>query len=298
MNIISQFNDCLATAGSPPIQPFVFNLQAINEFLQEAYRIHSHISELTAYLRTIRSPYLSLQSQRLATHRAKHSALQDANLPKGDKSQPLTDVQRERVDTETRQLLTTISGAVRQLSETAQISLDLDESVARQKRSRGGLGALGRWAAGGGATSKSQEEIEEDSKRETLKKHRDGVVWYLQRRLESAAEMQRDMMEKRLTRDIERSKSVLYKARGPETMGLIDGIGVSNGTTNTLSAVELDTEEQSAMKREAMEAMLSPEQIQLFEQEQQDMLRHYNSELNKIKYVVTSFLPSHSGHIH
>jgi len=154
---------------------------------------------------------------------------------------------------------------------------------------------LGRWAAGGGATAKSPEEIEEKVRADTVKRHRDGVLWFLQQRLERAGEMQRGMVEVRVKREVERSRSILYKARGPATMGLIDGIGVSGGSgfgsgedwrrgSSSLSGIELDREEQEA-QRKAMEAMLSPEQLQMFEREQQDMLRHYNDELNKIKYV-------------
>lgn len=245
--------------------------------LLTSHNQNSHISELTNYLRSIRSSYLTLQSHRPTNHRARH---QDATslLPKGDKSQPLTDAQRTHVDNETRQLLTTISGAIRQLAETAQISLDLDESLAQQKRSKGGF--LGRWAAGGGTTSKTPKEMEEADRRNTIKRHRDGVVWFLQRRLEGAGEMQRSMVEVRVKREVERSRSILYKTRGP---GISDGIGVSGGSSNYLSATELEKEQ--GQERKAMESSLSPEQIQLFEREQEDMLKHYNSELNKIKYT-------------
>jgi hypothetical protein len=39
MDVTTQFNDCLSKAGSSPIEPFVFHLSALNEFLKEAYRI-------------------------------------------------------------------------------------------------------------------------------------------------------------------------------------------------------------------------------------------------------------------
>lgn len=184
---------------------------------------------------------------------------------------------RTRIDNETRQLLTTISGAIRQLQETAHLSSDLDESLAQQKRSKGGF--LGRWAAGGGVTAKTPEELEEADRRDTTKRHRDGVIWFLQRRLEGAGEMQRSMVEVRVKREVERSRSILYKARGP---GLVDGIGASGSSADYLSATDLAKEQRQ--ERAAMESSLSPEQIQLFEREQEDMLKHYNSELNKIKY--------------
>jgi syntaxin 18 len=98
------------------------------------------------------------------------------------------------------------------------------------------------------------------------------------------------MVEVRVKREVERSRSILYKARGPATSGLVDGIGVSGGSTNYPSSVEL--EKDQAQERAAMESSLSPEQIQLFEREQEDMLKHYNSELNKIKYLIPFPLPT------
>lgn len=165
--------------------------------------------------------------------------------------------------------------------------MDLDESLAQQKRSKGGF--LGRWAAGGGVTAKTPEELEEADRRDTIKRHRDGVLWFLQRRLEGAGEMQRSMVEVRVRREVERSRSILYKARGPGTSGLVDGIGVSGGSASYLSATDLEKEQ--GQERQAIESSLSPEQIQLFEREQEDMLRHYNSELNKIKYTTPFHLP-------
>lgn len=296
MDITTQFNACLKEKESSRVESFVFQLSTLNEFLKEAYRIvypprfqlcipsnnhskNSHIDELTSYLRSIRASYLTLQSHRPTNHRARHQDV-TSQLPNGDRSQPLTDAQRTRIDSETRQLLTTISGAIRKLQETTQISSDLDESLAQAKRSKGGF--LGRWAAGGGVTAKTPEELEEAEARDAIRRHRDGVIWFLQRRLEGAGEMQRSMVEVRVKREVERSRSILYKARGP---GLVDGIGTGTGgsTANYLSATDLENEQRQ--ERAAMESSLSPEQIQLFEREQEDMLKHYNSELNKIRYI-------------
>lgn len=131
------------------------------------------------------------------------------------------------------------------------------------------------------------EETEEAEARDTINKHRDGVIWFLQRRLEGAGEMQRSMVEVRVKREVERSRSILYKARGP---GLVDGTGINGSSSKYLSATDLETEQRQ--ERAAMESSLSPEQIQLFEREQEDMLKHYNSELDKIKYSVGFGFPA------
>ncbi len=67
---------------------------------------------------------------------------------------------------------------------------------------------------------------EEEQKLRTEKTWRDSVVWYLGRALEAAGEVQRGMMEKRLEREVERSRSVLYMSRGS---GAALGLGASAG---------------------------------------------------------------------
>jgi syntaxin 18 len=206
----------------------------------------------------------------------------------------LTDHERTRIDAETRTLLTTISSAIRQLSETAKISSDLDASLAQQRRSKKGLGLLGRWAAGGGVQSKSPEEEEEEAGFETIKMHRDGVVWFLQKRLERAGELQRSMVEIRVQREVERGRSILYKARGAGAAGLADGMGDYGGAggqnfnataaSSSMAGIDMDRDEYQRQQKQAMETMLSPEQLQMFASEQRDMLTHYSENLNKIRY--------------
>ena len=82
-----------------------------------------------------------------------------------------------------------------------------------KKRAKRGLGALGRWAAGGAITAKSPEEEAEEAKANTIKAHRESIIWSLQRALEICGRYQSSMMEIRLTREVEKSKSVLHKAR-------------------------------------------------------------------------------------
>jgi syntaxin 18 len=298
MDITITLSDVLSQNGGKRIEPFVLELSTIDKFLFEAYQINARITELSKYLNSIRPSYLALQPHRKQT---KRNAPSDAasSLPV-DKSQPLTDVQRTRIDAQMRELLTTISSAIRQLSEAANASSDLDASISQQRRQKKGLGVLGRWAAGGGMQQKSPEELEEEDATNTIRMHRDGVIWFLQQRLELAATMQRNMVEIRVQREVERSRSILYKARGSTTMGLVDGAGVSGPSgvggeqgwkgSSTMSTMDLDREEQDRQQRDALESMLSPEQVQMFEREQSDMLKTFNQELNKIKTAESSLM--------
>jgi syntaxin 18 len=145
------------------------------------------------------------------------------------------------------------------------------------------LGALGRWAAGGAITAKSPEEEAEEAKINTIKAHRESIIWYLQRALEECGRFQSSMMEIRLTREVEKSKSVLYKARG--TMPATTDFGGMNGS----HGAEVDYRGSSSQYQEAeaaaTEQQLDQEQLQLFAQENQDMLKHYEDHLDQVRYV-------------
>lgn len=131
------------------------------------------------------------------------------------------------------------------------------------------------------------EEIEEEEKRRGLDGCRDGVIWYLGRKLEKAGETQREMMERRLEREVERGRSQLYVVK--EKGGL--GEGRVNGYTGSVSGGEasfkgreggIDIEREEEGRRE-IEQQLSPEQLQLFAQENQDMLKQYEDTLDQVR---------------
>lgn len=151
-----------------------------------------------------------------------------------------------------------------------------DETIALRKRATKGLGALGRWAAGGAITAKSPEEELEEAKQNTIKIHRDGVIWFLSRKLEEVSGFQASMMEIRLEREREKSKSVLYKVRGVP-MPTID-----DPTSGYSGAKGASLDEKAGQQ---VEQQLSEEQLQLFAEENQDMLKHYEDTLDKVRYV-------------
>lgn len=148
---------------------------------------------------------------------------------------------------------------------------------------------------GGAREKKSPEEELEEARQNTIKMHRESVLWYLRRKLEEAGEVQRGMMEVRLEREMERSKSMLYKTRGnlgfsgssnlprgesPAMEGrdeYADGTMVGGGSKAARAA-----RMEEADRRE-IEAQLSPEQLQLFAQENNEMLKMYEDQLDQIR---------------
>ena len=135
----------------------------------------------------------------------------------------------------------------------------------------------------------------EESRRMMFDMHRDSVIWYLGRKLEEAGEVQRGMMERRLEREVERGRSVLYKVSGE--MGHSEERGL-NGHVGEGSAGGVDGSKRRGMglaveedeSKKEIEQQLSPEQLQLFAKENQDMLKHYEDTLDQVRFVQSFYL--------
>lgn len=132
------------------------------------------------------------------------------------------------------------------------------------------------------------------------------MVWYLGRKLEGAGEVQRGMVEKRVERELEKSRSVLHMRRGSlaaanmsDTTG---GVGESpvlptkwmaeeggpmtnGGITNSWRANALPPAELTEISES-----LTPEQLQLFAEENNELLTHYNDTLSQVRTAQSSLL--------
>lgn len=197
----------------------------------------------------------------------------------------MSDADRKQIETDTKTLLTTLSNAINKLSQAANAEAEARKLISQRARSKRGFGVLGRWAAGAdSAPARTEAEILEDAKVEGVQLHRDGVLWFLQRRLEAVSEIQRNMVAVRLQRAVERNKSSLHRAGIGSSSTLTEmeisrTIGVDGQQASASKAVDLEHESEQP----SLESLLSPEQIQMFEQEQDSMVKFYNTELQKIK---------------
>lgn len=131
------------------------------------------------------------------------------------------------------------------------------------------------------------------------------MLWFLRRGLECAVGVQRRMVEKRIERVREKEKSVLYKVAAGKPAGgngagprkgsvsvsertAAGGTGASAGSFDpTFQAPDAATLSEADTAR--IEAQLSPEQLQLFAEENDSMLKHYEDTLGKVQYV-SSFI--------
>lgn len=208
----------------------------------------------------------------------------------------LTDQQRTEIDAQAKRLLRELNAAIDTLLETEQQRQAIEAQIALKKRTRNGFGAIGRWAAGGAVLAKSPEEEVTEARANVLKIHREGVIWFLQRRLEQCGKVQSVMMEARLTREMEKSKSVLYKnqnARPNDGSASFDattmnGQSFKGSQKNNHSPIS-PTANTSDRSRINAEEELSSEQLQLFEEENQGMLKHYEDTLDQVRSVKRSY---------
>jgi hypothetical protein len=233
-------------------------------------------------LKSIRQSYLSTANP----PRRKQYARSNGSSATDKDSKYLSDTERTEIDASAKQSLRELNYAINTLRDAEQIRQTTQSQVALRKRAKQGLGALGRWAAGGAITAKSVEEEMEEAKANTIRAHRESIIWSLQNQLEECGSFQSSMMEIRLMREVEKSKSVLYKTRASLPAGT-DYSGMNGGQSagdagDYRGKTSFHQDESSGV----IEQQLDPEQLQLFAQENQDMLKQYEDQLDKVRYVL------------
>ncbi|KAL8655454.1 MAG: hypothetical protein Q9226_003047 [Calogaya cf. arnoldii] len=279
-------NDILGARNSHLTRRKGVRLPLKDEFLKEAYSINTHITSLTNYLHSIRHAYLCLTPP-------PHQRLQQQKRSQSATPTHFTNPQRDQLDAESKSLLRSLHASIHQLEEAETLRQETARKILAHKHSKryGFGGAIGRWAAGDSNDldkGLSPEEQWEQVGRETLKAWRESVIWYLKKKLEEAGEVQRSMMDRRLQREVERSKSVLYKSRGSKGVdigleGPVAVVGLNGYVGGGAAMVEEERKRQG-------EDGLSEEQMQVFREENEGMLRHYEDTLDQVRTAEKSML--------
>ncbi|KAJ5569809.1 SNARE-complex protein Syntaxin-18 N-terminal [Penicillium hispanicum] len=289
--------------------------ETADEFLKEAYRINSHIHSLLQYLQSIRHAYLSTTApsqRRDASTGHARKASQSLSTPRQPPSKTqshLTDPERDAVDSSTALLLRDLAASISNLASAESLRQETEATVLRKKYGHSAAGAiLWRWAGGEdgdeSTSGKSADQVRAEESARTICTVREGVLWFLRRGLEGAASVQRGMVEKRIERVREKEKSVLYKAAGAHGAGTAvpggSGRGFneaygggSSGAVKPTSSPPLPTPDVAVLSEAdtaQIEAQLSPEQLQLFAEENDSMLRHYEDTLGKVQNAEKSLL--------
>ncbi|KAJ5281663.1 hypothetical protein N7478_007035 [Penicillium angulare] len=271
-----------------------------DEFLKEAYRINSHIVSLKKYLSTIRPAYLTTNNRHTQPSQA----------------QNLTDLERDSIDSSTALLLRDLASSITNLSSAETLRQETEASILRKKYGHSAAGALlFRWAGGADTQNdnagKPIEQVKAEESASGIRSVRESVLWFLRRGLEGAASLQRSMVEKRIERIREKEKSVLYKSsnanankgRGATTTTNTTGGGGNANTNANMNMNAGDSEKWAGSSMSApdavhlseadtarIEAELSPEQLQLFAEENDTMLRHYEDTLGKVQNAEKSLV--------
>lgn len=236
-------------------------------------------------MRNLRQAYLSTAAPRKTYLHASSSSNRDGSGNGGSRPIHLTDRDREEIDARAKMTLRDLNARIRALEDAEELRQSTEKALLQKKFSRG-LGALGSWAAGGGALGikKSDEQLAAEAAARQLNAHREGVMWFLRERLRETIGTQQQMMETRLRREVEKNRSVLAKARlghhgsTPVPVPPLREAGVPNPN--------IALEEEEEKKRSASELQgLTEGQRQMFEKGNQDMLKHFESTLDKVRYV-------------
>lgn len=289
MEITPSFNELLKARQAPPTRQ-TLTLDQIDGFLQTASSINRDITTLHHELSSIRQAYLSTAAPRKTQLR--RNAGSDAH----DKPVVLTDGERNSIDRDAKDMLRALSARINVLTQEEIKRQEAAAQAIKQKHARG-LRALTGWAAGAGigdkvggaAAAKSPEHAAAIEAERQIIEHRGGVIVYLQQKLQSAATLQRTMMETRLAREMEKNRSVLAKARGAQQLppSLAKEFGFDEPAFGSSS---VPVEEEESKKRQASDLDLTDEQRQMFERDNQDMLKHYSSATEKVKTVEKSLV--------
>ncbi|KAK0621720.1 hypothetical protein B0T17DRAFT_493823 [Bombardia bombarda] len=267
-DLTTAFNGLLKRHEAPPTRPFNLDMAA-DEFLKDAHRISSLVGRLHSELLKLRQAYLSTAAPR-KTHLRTPSR---AALPE---PLSLTDRDREEIDADAKMTLRDLNARIRALEDAENLRQNTQAALIQKKYSRG-LGVLGSWAAGGAAGAggaaayKTSEHAAAEAAARQLGVHHEAILWFLRQRLSEAADTQQRMMETRLTRELEKNRSLLAKARLPAT-----GSSLPPGHQND--------------KRLPPPSDITNEQMHMFEKGNQDMLKHYESTLDKVRTAEKSIL--------
>lgn len=117
-----------------------------------------------------------------------------------------------------------------------------------------------------------------------LKGVRESVLFYLNLKLGNVVNEQRDMVEKRIERVRERERSVLYKNTS-SSAGIVGGGGWGRVDgeewrgDNTTGVVKMDENEVKEIEKQ-----LTPQQLQLFEEENDSLVRYFEDVVGKVQY--------------
>ncbi|KAK9453796.1 hypothetical protein V1511DRAFT_72367 [Dipodascopsis uninucleata] len=223
-------------------------------YTEEAKQIYNHIESLHSFLTSIKPAYL-LESTRSGAF---------FSASRGENKKPLTNVQRDEIDYESRLIIQQCAVRVRELENIEAL---------RQQREANASSKLERFLF------RSKDDI---GKSNTLALHRRGVTQLLNQKLKDVSSLQTSLQEVRVAREAEKAKSMLNRVQGNKKYDVNNDYG---NTTNISSLSELESRAES---KESDWANMNPELIQELEQENAAMLSEFQMTLEKAEQAEKS----------
>ncbi|KAI5463449.1 hypothetical protein BGZ63DRAFT_352686 [Mariannaea sp. PMI_226] len=272
MDITLGFDELLRQHQVPTTKKPV-TLNAIDGFLKEAHRINSHITTLHRELQDVRQAYLSTAQPRKSHSRSTHG-----------QSRVLSEREREEIDANAKQMIRELNSSIRALEEAEQLREETESAIIRKQFGRG-FGALGSWASGGVVSSKTEEQITAEGKAQVKGFYRQGILIFLRHWLEACCRTQQHMIETRLARELSKNQSSLAKAEASILADLTDFNPSGPSTSH-------ESSKHSPVSNEAHNIGdgLTEDQIQMFEEGNQDMIKHFEGDIVKVRTAQKSLL--------
>ncbi|KAG5980870.1 hypothetical protein E4U55_003539 [Claviceps digitariae] len=281
-DLTSTFNALLSEKGAATaLGKLALDVDTLDGFVKEAYRINSHITSLHRELKDVRQAYLSTaQPRRISAH----------NSAAG-KPQVLTDREREDVDVNAKQMIRELNASIRGLDDAEQLRRETEAAIVRKKFASG-LSALASWASGDGASRKTAEHLAAEAQGQQTGIHRDGILWFLRQRLELCCRTQQDMMESRLSREMEKTRGLLIPPASDFADFPLTSEKSWKASTSAGTPDDKNNDGSSYSNNNGLSATegLTQEQVQMFEQDNQDMVKHYESTLDKVRMAEQSLV--------
>lgn len=270
LNLTPVFNELLKKNEGGSTAKTTGDLSHTDGFLKEAYRINGHIATLAQQLRDVRQAYLSTAPPRRSTHRKGTAAAAATTTT-------LTDAQREEVDANAKRLLRDLNASIRALADAEALHQETQQALVR-KRFAGPsvhLGRLSLLPLPQSAAAAAEQAAAEEALRQTAT-HRESVLWYLRQRLQACGLAQQTMMEARVAR-----------------MARLVEMTAASSYVAALQEEEAAQGRQERHERQASapeQAGLTQEQLQMFERGNQDMVKYYETTLDKVRAAEQSLV--------
>ncbi|RHZ57123.1 hypothetical protein Glove_393g7 [Diversispora epigaea] len=248
----------------PPTKKNVKQIQ--DEFLREAYRIASHISNLKNFLISFRKAYLNItrQSPTSSSLSFSNGEYFEQGLP--SRVTTLTDKQRDEIDVQAKTMIQQCLDRIKKLEEAEQVR---QNSIMNNTWTKIFSSAF------------SYEE------RDVLAAIRSSITWYLNKRLTEVSEIQKNQQEARILKEVERRESTLYKTVNPHH---------SRKSSSSIQSI-ITEEKEISSKNEGniiddydLEQHLSAKQKMMLEIENETMMKELATTLEQVNQAEKALL--------